>query len=247
MPNLDNPITSFTTNSFVYNPTKTIISAVFAGMGFMFITIFLGAPIIVSMLALFSGILLVYGYRIGKVKYALYPFGIHQTIRRFIPDILGKEAEERLITWNFINSYKIDKDLSKSLKPYHFIKLYLNVSPKEIWITDQINKDGFDKFKFEFEKLIQEHENIRAENDFNPRSISNVEDIRPQYIKRKKGFYSTIFAKIVTLFFLVVSILLLMYAIKSGMRATNWFRLGVVIIPGTIYMVYRVFFEKKQY
>lgn len=246
MPNLNNPITSFTTNSFVYNPTKTILNAVFTGMGFMFITIFLGAPTIISMIALFSGILLIYGYRIGKVKYSLYPFGIHQTIKKFIPDMLGKEAEERLITWNFINSYKIDKDLSKSLTTYHFIKLYLNVSPKEIWITDQVDKEGFEKFRFEFEKLIQEHEIIRAENDFNPRSISNVEDIRPQYVKRKRGFYSTIFAKIVTLFFVVVSILLFLFAIKSGMRLTNWFRLGVVIIPGIIYMVYRVFFDKTE-
>lgn len=246
MPNLDNPITSFTTNSFVYNPTKTIISAVFAGMGFMYITIFLGAPIIVSMLALFSGILLVYGYRIGKVKYSLYPFGIHQTIRRFIPDILGKEAEERLFTWNLINSYKIDRDMSKSLKSYYFIKLYLNVAPKQIWITDQVDKEGFERFKFEFEKLIREHTILRAENDFNTRSISNVEDIRPQYVKRKKGFYSTILAKIVTLFFVILSILLLIFAIQSGMRATNWFRLGVVIIPGTIYMVYRVFLDKAE-
>jgi hypothetical protein len=246
MANLDNPITSFTTNSFISNPAETIIVAVFSGMGFMYITIFLGTPVIISMLALFGGILLVFGYRVGKVKYALYPFGIHQTIRRFMPDILGKKAEERLFTWNQINSYKIDRDMSKSLKSYYFIKLYLNVPPKQIWITDQIDKDGFERFKFEFEKLVQEHANIRAENDYNPRSMRNIEDIRPQYVKRKKGFYSTIFAKIVTLFFVVLSILLLIFAIQSGMRATNWFRLGVVIIPGTIYMVYRVFFDKTE-
>lgn len=136
--------------------------------------------------------------------------------------------------------------MSKSLKSYHFIKLYLNVELKQIWITDQINKEGFERFKFEFEKLIREHAILRAENDFNPRSMRNVEDIRPLHVKREKGFYTTVLAKIVTLFFVVLSILLLIFAIQSGMRATNWFRLGVVIIPGTIYMVYRVFLDKKE-
>lgn len=246
MTNLENPITQFTTNSFVGNPVRTIMESVFAGMGLMFISFMLTPNAFISMAFLFAGILLVYGYKLGKVQYSLYPFGIHQTIRRFIPDMLGRPPEARLITWDLIKSYKIDEELSRSLKPYTYIKLFLVVSPGEIWITDQIDKDGFDKFRAAFEQIMDKSAPGKWENEVNTINRSlGMEESKPYHIKKKKSFYATPRAKLITLFFVVVCLGFLIMGLEGSLKTTYWVRLGIIIVPGTAYMVYRTFFRKN--
>ena len=62
---------------------------------------------------------------------------------------------------------------------------------------------------------------------------------------RKKAFYETLFAKLFTLFMLFLCGGLMYYGAQYGMRQSNWFKLAAVLVPGTIYMAYRVFFASQ--
>ena len=79
----------------------------------------------------------------------------------------------------------------------------------------------------------------------------NIEETKPvvqeQFsLKERKGFYETLFAKIITVFFILLSIgLIYLFIIGTLGKATHIFRLFIIIIPGTIYMAYRVFGKKK--
>jgi hypothetical protein len=244
------PLAQFTTNSFVGNPIGVIVLGTAVGMGFMFVGILLGAPIYLSMALLFGGIGLVYGYMIGKVQYTLLPNGVEQRIRKFIPYYLNKKEETRFIKWEQINSFKNDTDFSRQVKEYEYIKLYLNVPPREIWITDQIDPIGFNVFKSAFLLRMQEFipqpkvaslASVEANNPyFLSRGVKSTSGKQIE-IKEKKSFYKTTLAKIITIVFVLVAIGIALVGVSVGMRTTNWIKFGIIILPGTFYMVSRVF------
>ncbi len=249
------PLAQFTTNSFVGNPIGVIVLGTAVGMGFMFVGILLGAPIYLSMALLFGGIGLVYGYMIGKVQYTLLPNGVEQRIRKFIPFYLSKKEETRFIKWEQINSFKNDTDFSRQVKEYEYLKLYLNVPPREIWITNQLDDAGFQQFKNAFLIKMQEFTpqqevvGFTKTEEINPYSLAqnqNPSSGKRIEIKEKKSFYKTTFAKILTVFFVLVAIGITLVGISVGMRTTNWIKFGIIILPGTFYMVSRVFVRSTK-
>ncbi len=233
----------------------------FLGMTLMFSGIMLGAPVYISMVLLLAGIGLAYGFGIGEVQYLLTPQGIEQKIRRFIPYAIKRKEETRLINWDKMSSYKIDTDKKRYGDEYEYIKLYLKISPGEIWITDQQDKAGFQQFKDTFLLML---------GDFNARNKkTTTETLQPQQatgkskssnegnnpqgesglngnyqsplIRQRQSFYKTFFAKALTIFFTLITILFIWIIAYRGMHFTNWFKLMFIILPGTVYMVYRVF------
>jgi hypothetical protein len=65
------------------------------------------------------------------------------------------------------------------------------------------------------------------------------------HIQSDVGFYKKPIAKILALFFLFVAISLTVLGFVMPLGITGAFRLGVIIIPGTLYMLNRVF-QKNQ-
>ena len=127
-----------------------IAIATVAGMMLMSMGIMLNASIWLSMALLFAGIFFVYGWLAGKVTYTLYEEGIQQKIDRFIPMYCGSKPKERWVYWDDIRSFKNDKDWSRRFQEYEFLKIYLKTAPGEIWINDQINKQGLQPLEMLF-------------------------------------------------------------------------------------------------
>jgi len=249
------PLAQFTTNSFVGNPIQVILLGTSVGMCLMFVGIVIGVPVFISMALLFGGIGLVYGYMIGKVQYTLLPNGIEQRIRKFIPFYLSKKEETRFIGWEQINSFKNDTDYSRQVKEYEYIKLYLNAAPREIWITNQLDEAGFNTFKDAFLLKMQEFKPQIVVGDYanedaqNPYSLSRglrAGGGKKIEIKEKKSFYKTTLAKIVTILFVLASIGIAILGVSMNMRITNWIKFGIIILPGTFYMVSRVFIRSNK-
>jgi len=107
-------IFEFTTNGFIENPQSSIAIATVGGMGLMFVTIMLGAPILISMIALIGGICLVYGFKVGKVTYALHSEVITLLTRRFIPYAIRKKEGHKSFVWKDIKSFKHDFDKTRT-------------------------------------------------------------------------------------------------------------------------------------
>ncbi|MCU0404478.1 MAG: hypothetical protein MUE99_08010 [Chitinophagaceae bacterium] len=257
------PLVAFTTNSFVGNPYGIIIMGFFAGMILMSMGIMAGVPVFISMALLFGGILGVYGFGIGKVHYVITPSGIEQHIQRFIPYYLWHRKETRIFPWNAIRSYKNDTDQKRTGEEYEYLKLYLNKSPGEVWITNQHDDTGFQKFKGVFLSIVagqttetlHHREGIHTESPqkstkFQTSEKQQTEEEKIQlpsvpYIKKRKSFYETFFAKLITIFFIMLTIFLVWILAYKGMHFTNWFRVLFILLPGTVYMTYRVFIQPK--
>jgi hypothetical protein len=250
------PLAQFTTNSFVSNPIGAIAIATVAGMMLMSMGIMLHASIWLSMALLFAGIFFVYGWLAGKVTYALYEQGIQQKIDRFIPMYFGGKPKERWVYWKDIRSFRNDKDWSRRFQEYEFLKIYLKTSPGEIWINDQINKQGFAAFRDAFLAQVKiqneksEGESVSmskgmSEDSRTTRPLAKEESVSKskskEGITQRPSFYRTIWARLITAILLILTILLVVYTAGPGQKLTHFFRINFVLIPGTIYMIYRVF------
>lgn len=238
-------LASLKTNGFVANPMSSIAIATVSGMALMFVTISIGAHIFISMLALFAGILLVYGFRVGKITYDLMEDGIRMRIRRFIPYYLKKKEEERFIVWTTIKSFKHDTDLTRNGQEYEFIKLYLKQSPGEVWITDQHDKTGFQTFRDAFREVVNA-EKAKLASTMISATGATKEDQQTTHLVQKKSFYKTNFAKIITVFFILVLAGLITAQQFYGLSLTSLYRLEFVLIPGVMYMSYRVFVKQED-
>lgn len=239
------PLSQFSTNGFVENPFAVIGLSMMAGMGLMFLTISAGLPTVFSFIGLFGGILGVFGFCIATIRYTLFENGIQQDIKRKIPYWLWKKESVRFFEWTDIQSFKRDSDLTRGGKEYQYLKLYLRKAPHQIWITNQIDAHGFEDFSTAFLNLKQEAAEQKQKTSLlsaKPEASSAA----LQEVKEKKSFYDTYWAFLITLFFVIVSGLLLVFGFLLGMGANNWWKLFFVILPGTSYMVYRVFIKKRE-
>lgn len=252
---------SFRTNGFILQPYATIALSFACGMTLMMLGIFAGAPVMVSMILLTGGIGAVFAIGMGSILYTLTPEGIQQDITRwFAPGRMQKQIK-RFISWGQIASFKNDSDYGRSSGQYEYLKLYLRTAPGEIWITDQRDKKGFEQFKNTFLRLIRESKATQQDPMATPVPSAMVQQtaaplpgipVSPeaqqhlQRIVRKKSFYRTAFAKILTLFFTGLTLFLIWMQSYHGLHFTNWFKLLFVILPGTVYMLYRVYFSEKE-
>lgn len=244
------PLAQFTTNGFIGNPYSVIIAGTGGGFVLMFMGISAGLPPFALMALLIGGILLVYGYLTGKVQYTLYKHGIHQRIRRFIPYRLSQKESERFIGWKDVRSYKHDHDLSRSSKEYEYIKLYLKKAPGQIWITDQVDRAGFERFRDAFLGLFEEGvrppEQPVQDNAVSASKIEPANSNELSKIKRKKSFYKTTFARLLTIGFIVLTTWLVFEGQSMGMSTASIYRLRFVLIPGTVYMIFRAFIKSDD-
>lgn len=64
------------------------------------------------------------------------------------------------------------------------------------------------------------------------------------YLVQKPSFYKTRMAKLLTILFVFVAILLILINMNQGLSTRNLFRLEVIIVPGIVYMIYRVYVKE---
>jgi len=227
--------------------------ATMVGMTAMMVGIMIGLPIVANMAILMGSIYAIIRWRSGKATYSLDSKGFTQVIKPF----WGSTPTIRRIEFNDIKSYVTGRDRKRDLEEFHFLKIKLKRSHASIVISDQKgDKEAFANFRDHFEKMVElNNDDPRpsststsmgkrsyAKSATKPRSQQN------QKVIKRKNFYERPFAKVLTLFFIVTCLFFLVLWYNGMMNIRNLFRLLVIIIPGTIYMVSRVFFprEKKE-
>lgn len=139
------------------------------------------------------------------------------------------------------------------------------MSPGEVWITDEHDRAGFLKFRDAFLLIasdLQKQDTRKPTATLQPQSASgNYKPLyetnsrqkagylqpsdHPPVIRQRRSFYETFPAKAITIFFTLFTLFLIWIIFSDGMRASNLFKLMVIILPGTVYMLYRVFFKKS--
>jgi len=265
-------ITSLSNRGFKTNPAATIIIATFAGMFLMFFGIMLGSPILVSMILLIGGIYFVYGLMAGYTHYDLPEKGLSKSFESFLSKYFKNHRDYSFYPFTSIKSFSITKDLSRSLKEVKTLKIHLDRAPNTLWITNQINPDQFELFSQAFVETVNRYnqgaeetaaqkaktlnleENVVLPREIAPLKVDaesfsekSIPVVNPRRkIKRKGGFYKTFWAKLLTVIFLIMSIIFLVLWAGGYLGPTHVFRLLIIILPGTMYMFYRVFMKRDN-
>ena len=238
-------IETLETNGFYLHPAATIAMATAVGLGAMMPVTMLGAHVFAAMGALLGGIRLVLGIFSGKVSFRLTETGLHREFRPFLSAFMGSKTHAQFFPCDSITSFKRDRDFSRSMKETEFLKISLRDAPFTILITDQVNAEGFTRFADAFVAQV-ENLNRKRTVPLLPPSVGTTPVKSPPLIRRKKSFYETVFAKLLTILFLFSSVALVLAVFSGEARWTYVIKLGIVILPGTAYLVWRVFIKKKD-
>ena len=230
-------LASLSTRGFVGHPGLTIGLATIAGLGLMNLTFLLGLPFLFSMAGLFAGILLVFGFGGGEMRYTLTTGGLERSFRPFAAEYIRIGGRRQTVRFSDIRSYRRDRDLGRDKQEYAFLRLKLRKPPFRMTINSKSGRDAFEAFADAFEAQVS-GQGSPAEGG--TAGDSNASKPSP-VVRREKGFYDTWFAKGLTIVFAVVAVVLSVLQFTGTITGTNLFRLTVIIIPGVLYMAYRCF------
>lgn len=227
---------------FLSDPITTIVLATFAGMSTMAVCLILHAHFIISITALFTGIIVVYIKRSGHINYTLSSTGIHQEAKPFINNtFLAFKPRSSFFEVDNLVSYRIQKDMTRSMQKTETIILQLNCKPYKIWIYNQKDPEGFKVFKRELLRLIETRNHKKVVSETGSINQSNI-----KVIEKKRDFYHTPFAKILTIIFVAISLGTIYLVFTGFMNTRNLFRVIFILVPGILYIVIRVFGKKKE-
>ncbi|MFT5512198.1 MAG: hypothetical protein ACI8SE_000595 [Bacteroidia bacterium] len=127
--------------------------------------------------------------------------------------------------------------------------MYLNKSPGQIWITDQNDASGFSTFRDTLLQILAlEHQSkgARKEAQITTEKRVGSEEVRQTHLVQKRSFYKTITAKVLTILFMALAVTLLTFNEYYGLSLRHVYRLEFVIVPGVMYMIYRVFVKVED-
>lgn len=157
---------------------------------------------------------------------------------------------------NQIKSFLEGKDLNRSYETYEYLKLWFDDATTWKIVSKRETADDFSRFKvIVVSKIGEINSNITPREmpiEANPQSKTSGKylDFRSEHkplIKRKISFYESIWGKIVAVAFLFITILFVIFYVYNPkyLKETHLFKLLVVIIPGTVYLLYRTFLSKN--
>lgn len=214
----------------------------FLSLMVMSILINLGVPILIVVAVFLINIYVLIMWRSGSVRYDLYSWGFTQHLS---PTFNKNRRIKRVFTWDDVKSYQVGIDMNRQKQEYNYLKLSLRKAPNHIQIQDtESTMDMFMRFR---EAFVEQIEHFNASPETATPAPSPAEPVhRP--IKKRKDFYKTFVAKAFTLVMVVFSLVLVGYVVMNfgDVRRTNMFRIFAIILPGTLYMVYRVFWMRGE-
>lgn len=231
------------------------------GMTVMFAALAIGLPVIVTMFVFLGAIYLGFRMITGEVIYTIDSDGITKEVSPAMLKNYWKKKSFQFYSWNNVKNFRAGEDAQRSLETFRFLTINMNNGDK-LEINDK--KGDTDAFK-EFERVFRSFVEKNNAGDLDLLSEADIpldtaingnghfhEDNpkRPlvtgqNTIIEKPNFYATFWAKLLTVIFIFVSVILpVMMITLSNFRLTNLFRYLFIIIPGTVYMTYRTFIKR---
>ncbi len=235
----DEALAEFSGKSFINGGlVSNILTVTVISLFVMSVFIMLKAPIWLSMIALLGAMYYLIKRRSGTAKYQVHSWGFSQSLH---PNIKGSKVINRSFTWHDVHSFKQVTDMDRQRREYNYLKLEVNKTPKSFLIHDQ---DGdmaaFLSFRDTFVAQLDLYN-----SGFSSDHIPQIGEHTGHQVLEKPDFYKTVWAKLITVFFVLFSILAVVYVGSvENVRHTNLYRIFIVVVPGTIYMVWRVFIKK---
>lgn len=258
---------TFHTNGFISGSTMRWVIIISQGSLFLLVPVFaLGLhPIFAAALLLIT---MYVGFQMvtGKVTYVVDETGIIKDVEPTMFKNFWKKKSFQYFSWDKVKSFKAGTDASRDLEEFEFLTIYMTNGQ-----TLELNTKKSDEAAFrEFERVFRHYvvavgeEGLPDSNQ--PVSVQLAKEamsdpeqrkqramhkeaetpVIKHRIREKPNFYQTVFAKVLTIFFVILCIVLALVMAFSGLGSfSSLFRLGFVLVPGTIYLFYRVFVKKE--
>ncbi|MGV3596920.1 MAG: hypothetical protein ACO1PI_03575 [Bacteroidota bacterium] len=246
-----------------------VFGATFAGLGAMFTLIILGAPVWLTVIVFIGIIALIIFSLLYTGEFWLYNDRLEQKLTPKLP--LALKPKQAVFYWRDLESCLLDSELSRSSGERKYIKLYFINPPRTVAFNEGNDAESRERFAAFADKFIALLDTEKTSG--NDQSVNTVIESAPTtenaeannaYVKQqpvvekpikaraRKGFYNTIWAKLLTVVFLVcTATITALYFFPetfgiSSLSGRNSWRLWAIIIPGTLYMMSRTFWAKKK-
>lgn len=226
------------------NPIAMII-----GISQLAFMVMMGALIIgvhwLPTLILFLGIIVFFVVIFSvRVKYEVNGLVITKEavpLIRNIPFMDAPPVEVKNI--NEVKFYQEGSDLNRSYETYEYLIIVFNDGVRWKIVSKKETMVEFNPLKA---YIIGKIEEINRNVSTQPVQSETVQISTPK-IKRRKGFYESVWGKIVSVFFLIfTAVLIIFYLYNPGFfKVTHLYRLAFILVPGTIYLLYRTFFKSN--
>jgi len=217
-----------------------VMTSMMAGMFVMFTAFSVGIPPLLVVLLLLATITLTLLPFLRNVTLTLTQQGIQVEMRPLWPANASYGRSSHWIPWENIRSYQVGKDMNRSFREVRYLKIWTKGGPR-IFVNDgetTYSKDQFTRFTEGLERAIQRYNAHKTPGAYSEPSL------RPA-IRRKRVFYQTLFGKIVAVGMVALTALLGTVMVAEGLGSGgSYFKLIVVLIPGSAYMFYRSFLKK---
>ena len=205
------------TRGIAGNPGTVIATATIVGLFAMSVVIMADLPVLIAVPALLLGIVFVLSRNAGEMVVHLTESGIERTITPMLARFISMEPRHQSFTFEDIRSYRRDHDRSRIRGEVSFLTLHLSKRPSRLVIQDMGGEVHLAPFADAFEALALRHG-----------------------IRKRPGFYQTVFARVLTALFVLLAIALSVFALLGVLSPSSLFRLLTIILPGTVYMIWRV-------
>jgi hypothetical protein len=195
---------------------RSIYLMVTGGMAVTFALIWLGMPpIAITPFYFFTLVGLIF-VLLKKSRFELTDTGITETLMPYLEIVPGKPKVKQF-SWSQIKTYLLDENWNRSWGMQKYLKINFPGYQMAIW------EGKTETEKQAFQKL----------SDYFLTQVSME--------RRKKSFYDKPLAKVLALFFAGMTLFFVFLAYLGILSPTSLIRLAVVLIPGSILFLNRVF------
>lgn len=219
-----------------------VLLAVAVGMQVMFLLFAVGAPIWLVLPALLATLFAVMAPFLRHVNLSLESNGVQVDMRPMYR--IGNWPANRsfLLQWKDIGHYETGSDMNRALIEKRFLVIQPRKGNKRIRITENENeREAFTRFSEALETRINAWNAAKGDGP----AESRDPDTTFQPIRKKPGFYTSIFGKALSLLFLLFTAVIGTLMFSEGLGSGgSWFKLLFIMVPGTAYMLYRSFIKK---
>jgi hypothetical protein len=258
---------SFQSNGFITGSTLKWVIIISQVSLFMMIPLFaLGVPILIITGFLLAAMVLGFKMVTVKVVYIVDESGITKDIQPELLKDFWKKKTFQYFPWEEIKNFKAGKDAGRDYEEFYFLTINTTKGKKLELNTKKSDENSFHEFERVFRHYVEAAEAGTLPDYKQPVSIKlakdslenqgdtptskesqaeiNIPSIKHNIIE-KPNFYQTTFAKGLTILFIIFCVAAAGFMLATGLgHFTSIFRLAFILVPGTAYMIYRVYVKK---
>lgn len=215
-------------------------------LGLMAIILYMGIPVWIGVIGMVAGVYFLIKCVLYRCTYTIDESGIQAQFSPY-QKLTVLKTKQFTYPWSDIEWYMADSDMSRGLQEIQYLKIRFS-DGVTLKITNNSNSEAigsFNDFKaFFLEKVANTKHHLIAKVNSDNKPLQDIEVL--QSIPEKKSLYRRPLGKILSLLFFICCLAIPYFLLKFDGSFTNWLKYAALILPGTIYMLYRSFRKKSN-